>query len=207
MSPDEIQSAYDVLTQEVADYGAAEAAKVGNSQRSLGTLAERVASPSGQTNGLANYTYNRALRPTVDSMVAQLTTTGKSQVLTQYLNDSLRAAKQAYEDSQRRYQNAVANYSTGGGGSGSGSGSGIQFQQRATSSLYNTANNGNNNNGENGGESSGDSRGAHPDMGYWDAWHVINRNHPPANPTDWMDNMIEAENMARDENYYSQWYY
>lgn len=114
MSPEEITAAYDTLAQEVATYGANEAASIGNAQRSLGTLAERVASPSGQTSGLANYTYNRTMRPTIDSTVASITTTGKSQALTQALNDALRAARKSYEDAQRNYQRAVSNATTNG---------------------------------------------------------------------------------------------
>lgn len=48
MTPEEIMQAYDVLVQEGNDYAAREAAKVGNSQRSIGGLAEVVANPSGK---------------------------------------------------------------------------------------------------------------------------------------------------------------
>lgn len=103
MTPEEIIEAYDVLVQEGNQYAAQEAAKVGNSQRSLGRLAEAVASPSGQTSGLANYTYNRLLRPTVDTLAASLTTTGLSQGMDRYLKDQLMAAKNAYEDAKNNY--------------------------------------------------------------------------------------------------------
>lgn len=113
MSPDEILSAYNVLTQEVKDYAASEAAKIGNSQRSLGVLAERVASPSRQTSGLANYTYNRTMRPALDASVAQLTTQGKYEALQKDLADKLRAAKNNYEDAQNRYTTAATAPKTG----------------------------------------------------------------------------------------------
>ena len=103
MSPEEIIEAYNVLVQEGNDYAAQEAAKVGNSQRSIGGLAEKVASPSGQTSGLANYTYNRTMRPVVDSLAASLTTTGKSQAMDRYLKDELMKAKNAYEDAKNNY--------------------------------------------------------------------------------------------------------
>ena len=109
MSPEEIIEAYNVLTKDVTDYTAQEAAKIGNSQRSLGTLAERVASPSGQTSGLANYTYDRTLRPTVDSLAASLTTEGKAQALDKYLDTKLRAAKNAYEDAKNAYTVSSSN--------------------------------------------------------------------------------------------------
>lgn len=103
MSPEEIMQAYDVLVQEGNDYAAREAAKVGNSQRSIGGLAEAVANPSGQTSGLANYTYNRTMRPVVDTLAASLTTTGKSQAMDRYLKDELMKAKNAYEDAKNNY--------------------------------------------------------------------------------------------------------
>lgn len=103
MSPEEIIEAYNVLVQEGNNYAAQEAAKVGNSQRSIGGLAEAVANPSGQTSGLANYTYNRLLRPTVDTMAASLTTTGLSQGMDRYLKDQLMAAKNNYENAKNNY--------------------------------------------------------------------------------------------------------
>lgn len=103
MSPEEIIEAYNVLVQEGNDYAAQEAAKVGNSQRSIGGLAEKVANPSGQTSGLANYTYDRVMRPTVDTLAASLTTTGKSQAMDRYLKDELMKAKNAYEDAKNAY--------------------------------------------------------------------------------------------------------
>lgn len=103
MTPEEIMQAYDVLVQEGNQYAAQEAAKVGNSQRSIGGLAEVVANPSGQTSGLANYTYNRLLRPTVDTLAASLTTTGKTQAMDRYLKDELMKAKNAYEDAKNNY--------------------------------------------------------------------------------------------------------
>lgn len=118
MTPEEIMQAYDVLVQEGNDYAAQEAAKVGNSQRSIGGLAEVVANPSGQTSGLANYTYNRTMRPTVDSLAASLTTTGKSQAMDRYLKDELIKAKNAYEDAKNNYTTASTTPkapSTGGG--------------------------------------------------------------------------------------------
>lgn len=118
MTPEEIMQAYDVLVQEGNDYAAQEAAKVGNSQRSIGGLAEVVANPSGQTSGLANYTYNRTMRPTVDSLSTALTTTGKSQAMDRYLRNELMAAKNAYENAKNNYTTAATAPkapSTGGG--------------------------------------------------------------------------------------------
>ena len=103
MTPDEIMQAYEVVAQDVRNRTAQDAAMIGNSQRSLGTLAERVASPSGQTSGLANYTYNRLLRPTVDTATTALITQGKAQALQTDLTNKLLAAKQSYEDAKNNY--------------------------------------------------------------------------------------------------------
>lgn len=112
MTPEEIMQAYDVLVQEGNQYAAQEAAKVGNSQRSIGGLAEVVANPSGQTSGLANYTYNRLLRPTVDTLAASLETQGRSQAMDRYLKDELMKAKNAYEDAKNNYTKAATSPKT-----------------------------------------------------------------------------------------------
>lgn len=114
MSPDEIIEAYNVLSQNVQNNTAQEAARIGNAQRSLGTLAERVASPSGQTSGLANYTYDRTMRPVVDSTSKALVTQGLATGLQTNLSDALRAAKNRYEDARNRAA------SSGGGGTTTG---------------------------------------------------------------------------------------
>lgn len=102
MSPQEIIDAYNVIASSTNDYVEQEAAKIGNSQRSLGALAERVASPSGQTSGLANYTYDRTLRPVVDTLTTELVTKGKAQALQNTLDTELRNAKNNYERARNR---------------------------------------------------------------------------------------------------------
>lgn len=122
MNPDEIREAYQVLTDQVKDNMATNAATIGNSQRSVGNLASKVASPTGQTSGLANYTYNRLLRPTLNTSTAALTVNGKSQALSKYLGDQLRAAKERYEDAQNKYTVASTTPSTVTTGSNGDSG-------------------------------------------------------------------------------------
>lgn len=107
MTPEEIIEAYDVLANDVRDYTAQQAQAIGNSQRSIGGLAEAVANPSGQTSGLANYTYNRTLRPAVDTLAANLETQGRSQAMDRYLKDELMKAKAAYEDAKNSYTTAA----------------------------------------------------------------------------------------------------
>lgn len=121
MSPEERVAAYDEAVQVLNNYAAQEAAKIGNSQASLGLMAERVARPSGATSGLANYTYNRTLRPTVDTLAANLTTSGRSQALEKQLYDALTAAKNRYEDAKNRYtvsSSAATNNNNNAGGTG-----------------------------------------------------------------------------------------
>lgn len=103
MNPEERIASYQEAVDVLNNYVAQEAAKIGNSQASLGLMAERVARPSGTTSGLANYTYDRTLRPTLDSLAASLTTTGYSQGLEKQLYDALTAAKNRYEDAKNRY--------------------------------------------------------------------------------------------------------
>lgn len=122
MSPQEIIDAYNVLSQDVQNNAAQEAARVGNAQRSIGGLAAKVASPSGQTSGLANYTYNRTMRPAVEQASTALVTQGKAQAMQRYLTDELLKAKAAYEDAKNKYQVASTTPSSNNNGSGGGSG-------------------------------------------------------------------------------------
>lgn len=98
MTPEEIASAYEVVATDIQNRGAQEAAKIGNSQSSLGLMAERVANPSGMTSGLANYTYDRTLRPTINSLSTSLVTEGKVNALSEFLRNELSKAKQNYQN-------------------------------------------------------------------------------------------------------------
>ena len=132
MTPDEINEAYKVLAQNVNDNAAQEAARVGNAQRSLGTLAERVASPANQTYGLANYTYDRTMRPVVDSTARALATQGLASSLEQSLTDALRAAKNRYEDARN------SSYAKSAGGNNSTTGTtGKQNYEETTDQAFN----------------------------------------------------------------------
>lgn len=132
MTPDDIIEAYKVLAQNVQDNTAREAARIGNAQRSLGTLAARVASPSGQTYGLANYTYDRTMRPTVDSTSKALITQGLATGLQTNLSEALRAAKNRYEDARNR-----ATARSGGGGGGTTGGNNGNNTTEVTDPSYN----------------------------------------------------------------------
>lgn len=135
MTPDDIIEAYKVLAQNVQDNAAREAARIGNAQRSLGTLAERVASPSGQTYGLANYTYDRTMRPVVDSTAKALVTQGLATGLQTNLSDALREAKNRYEDARNR-ATASSGGSGGGGTTGSNGNNGGNVEEVTDNAYY-----------------------------------------------------------------------
>lgn len=116
MSPEEIIEAYNVVAQDVQNQAAQDAAIIGNSQRSLGPLAAAVASPSGQTSGLANYTYNRLMRPALDTTTTGLITQGKAQAMQTDLTNRLLEAKQRYEDAKNAYTVASTTPRTTGDG-------------------------------------------------------------------------------------------
>lgn len=103
MTPEEIREAYTIISDEVANSVAEDAAAIGNAQRSQGELAAAVASPSGQTSGLANYTYNRLLRPTVDTLTTSLLAEGAGQYANQTLSNALKAAQENYNKAREAY--------------------------------------------------------------------------------------------------------
>lgn len=107
MSPEERIQEYQQAVDVLNNYVAQEAAKIGNSQASLGLMAERVARPSGMTSGLANYTYDRTLRPTIDALAANLSTQGYSAGLNKQLSDAIMAAKNRYENARNAYTTAA----------------------------------------------------------------------------------------------------
>ena len=125
MTPEEIASAYEVVATDIQNRGDQEAAKIGNSQSSLGLMAERVANPSGMTSGLANYTYDRTLRPTINTLSASLVTEGKVNALSEYLRNELSKAKQ-------NYQNAAAS-----AGSNNNNNNGTQLLNEITDNEFN----------------------------------------------------------------------
>lgn len=133
MTPDEIIEAYNVLSQNVNDNAAQEAARIGNAQRSLGTLAERVASPANQTYGLANYTYDRVMRPTINATAKSLAVQGLASSLETNLSNALRAAKNRYEDARNR---AAVSGGGGGGTNTGGNGNGNTTEEVTDNAYY-----------------------------------------------------------------------
>ena len=109
MTPDEITETYEVLAPMATDYANANLERAGQAQASYGPLAQAAMGDS-QTAGIGNYTYNRLVRPAVDTMRDQLIVEGYSAALNKQLSDALNEAKENYNRAARRHSNG------GGGG-------------------------------------------------------------------------------------------
>lgn len=111
MEPQEIAAVYETLAPMATDYANANLERAGQAQASIGPLAE-AAMGGNRTAGIGNYTYNRLVRPAVDTLRDQLLVAGYSAALNKQLSDSLNAAKENYSRASRSRN--------GGGGSGGG---------------------------------------------------------------------------------------
>lgn len=112
MTPEEITSVYETLAPMATDYANANIERAGQAQASIGPLAEAVMGDS-RTAGIGNYTYNRLVRPAVNTLRDQLIVEGLSASLNKQLSDSLNAAKKNYNRSASNYNRRR---SGGGGG-------------------------------------------------------------------------------------------
>lgn len=106
MSPDEIAATYEVLAPMSTDYANANLERAGQAQASYGPLAE-AAMGGSRTAGIGNYTYNRLVRPAVDTMRDQLIVEGYSAALNKQLSDTLRQAQQNYSRAARNYASSA----------------------------------------------------------------------------------------------------
>ena len=102
MTPEEISATYEVLAPMSTDYANANLERAGQAQASYGPLAQAAMGDS-QTAGIGNYTYNRLVRPAVDTMRDQLIVEGYSSALNKQLSDTLNKAKENYNRASRRY--------------------------------------------------------------------------------------------------------
>lgn len=117
MTPDQITETYEVLAPMASDYANANLERVGQAQASYGPLAQ-AAMGGSQTAGIGNYTYNRLVRPAVDTLRDQLIVEGYSNSLNKQLSDSLNAARNNYNRATRRRNNNPStppDTTTGGG--------------------------------------------------------------------------------------------
>lgn len=115
MTPDQITETYEVLAPMATDYANANLERAGQAQASYGPLAQ-AAMGGSQTASIGNYTYNRLVRPAVDTMRDQLIVEGYSAALNKQLSDSLNAAKKNYNRASRRYSSGGGSGGTTGGG-------------------------------------------------------------------------------------------
>lgn len=115
MTPDQITETYEVLAPMATDYANANLERAGQAQASYGPLAQSAMGDS-RTAGIGNYTYNRLVRPAVDTMRDQLIVEGYSAALNKQLSDSLNKAKENYNRAARRNNNPSTNPGTTGGG-------------------------------------------------------------------------------------------
>lgn len=113
-TPQDIVDIYNVLAPMSTDYANANMERARQAQASYGPLAQAVIGDS-QTAGIGNYTYNRLVRPAVDTMRDQLIVSGLSTALNKQISDSLNKARENYNRATRRH-----NRSGGGGGGGGG---------------------------------------------------------------------------------------
>lgn len=120
MTPDQITETYEVLAPMATDYANANLERAGQAQASYGPLAQAAMGDS-QTAGIGNYTYNRLVRPAVDTLRDQLIVEGYSNSLNKQLRDSLNAAMNNYNRATRHRRN-------GGGGGGGNTPGGITIE-------------------------------------------------------------------------------
>lgn len=115
MEPQEIAAVYETLAPMATDYANANIERAGQAQASIGPLAEAVMG-GDRTAGIGNYTYNRLVRPAVDTLRDQLLVEGYSAALNKQLSDSLNAAKKNYNRAARRNNNPSTGPDTTGSG-------------------------------------------------------------------------------------------
>lgn len=95
MEQEEVTKIYETLAPMAGDYLNAQAEQIGQAQKSMGTLAGNVMGQS-QTSGLGNYTYNRLMRPQVDTMRDEILVKGYTNQLNRLLSDALNNARRNY---------------------------------------------------------------------------------------------------------------
>lgn len=106
-SPESIREVAELLAPQAGNYVNAITNQIGQAQRSIGPLASNAMGET--TEGLGNYTYNRLVRPQVNTMRDEILVKGYTEQLNKMLSNAL--------------QNAQKRYASGGGSSSSSSSS------------------------------------------------------------------------------------
>lgn len=128
MEQEEITKIYETLAPMAGDYLNAQAEQIGQAQSSMGALANAVKGQS-QTAGLGNYTYNRLMRPQVDTMRDEIMVKGYTNQLNRLLSDALSSARKNYI---RKTGGTGTSSTSGTGASGAWSGD-FEEQEKETS--------------------------------------------------------------------------
>lgn len=116
MSPSELESVYNDLSQVPQQTAEQAIGQLGQQQAAQGPSAAAMGASGGY--GIGNYTYNRLVDPTVQQLSTQLVSTGRSQALNRAISLALSQAQENY----RNAYNSYANRPSGGGGGGNGGG-------------------------------------------------------------------------------------
>lgn len=95
MNQEDITQIYETLAPMAGDYANAQAEQIGMAQQSMGPLAAATMGQS-RTAGLGNYTYNRLMRPQVDTMRNEIRVQGYANQLNRLLSDALNNARNNY---------------------------------------------------------------------------------------------------------------
>ncbi len=97
-TPDSIREITEILAPQAGNYTNAIASQIGQAQQSMGPLAAATMGES-KTANLGNYTYNRLVRPQVDTMRDEILVQGYTNALNKMLSDRLSAARKNYQNS------------------------------------------------------------------------------------------------------------
>lgn len=96
-SLEDITETYNLLANQPQNYADALMQRQGTAQASYGPLAEQAMGQSRTPQGgVGNYTYNRLIRPSVDTMRDEMIVKGLSDALNKQISDSLKKAQNEY---------------------------------------------------------------------------------------------------------------
>lgn len=97
-TPESIKAITEVLAPQSTNYANAITEQIGQAQQSMGPYAA-AAMGNSKTAGIGNYTYNRLVRPTVDTLRDEILVEGYKNSLNALLTNALRTAKKNYDRS------------------------------------------------------------------------------------------------------------
>lgn len=121
MSPSELESVYNDLSQVPQQTAEQAIGQLGQQQAAQGPSAAAMGASGGY--GIGNYTYNRLVDPTVQQLSTQLVSTGRSQALNRAISLALSQAQENYRNAYNSYANRPSGNGGGGDGGNGGNGS------------------------------------------------------------------------------------